>query len=114
MGGECRMCPAPFLSLRAPILREAGGYPRGGRATVIVGGGCPKVTQTLPKNCPKIAPTLPKHCPNVAPKLPELDLFGWVADPGYRENLPNGTEAWALRESNPQPTDYESAALPLS
>ncbi len=54
-----------------PVRRAALPLPPGGRATVSDGGGCPKVTQTLPKNYPNTAQKLPKYCPKTTQELPK-------------------------------------------
>ena len=46
--------------------------------------------------------------------MPNLALSDSHEEGTKIPDLSSGIEGWALRDSNPQPTDYESAALPLS
>ena len=51
---------------------------------------------------------------NLCKCLQEFGVMACAGNPAENGHLSSGIEEWALRESNPQPTDYESAALPLS
>ena len=59
--------------------------------------------KTLTENADKTCPIVP--CPDQLEDLPEDAKI---------PASPKGIEEWALQDSNLQPTDYESAALPLS